>query len=91
MRHDRAKIGLTGQHDWPPFKNYFEAWGIGTFEAIDNKGNSFETIKANETLTHQPTVWHVHIHITWAVAAMGSCFWLIRPHQYGIATGQKKG
>ena len=23
-RHDRAKIGLAGQHDWPPFKNYFE-------------------------------------------------------------------
>ena len=23
-RHDRAKIGLAGQHDQPPFKNYFE-------------------------------------------------------------------
>ena len=23
-RHDRAKIGLAGQHDRPPFKNYFE-------------------------------------------------------------------
>ena len=23
-RHDRAKIGLVGQHDRPPFKNYFE-------------------------------------------------------------------
>ena len=23
-RHDRAKIGLAGQHNRPPFKNYFE-------------------------------------------------------------------
>ena len=23
-RHDRAKIGFAGQHDRPPFKNYFE-------------------------------------------------------------------
>ena len=23
-RHDHAKIGLAGQHDRPPFKNYFE-------------------------------------------------------------------
>ena len=23
-RHDRAKIGLAGQHDRPPFENYFE-------------------------------------------------------------------
>ena len=23
-RHDRAKIGLAGQHDRSPFKNYFE-------------------------------------------------------------------
>ena len=23
-RHDRAKIGLAGQHDRPPLKNYFE-------------------------------------------------------------------
>ena len=23
-RHDRAKIGLAGQHDQPLFKNYFE-------------------------------------------------------------------
>ena len=28
MRHDRAKIGLAGQHDRPPFKNYFEPWII---------------------------------------------------------------
>ena len=27
-RHDWAKIiiGLAGQHDWPPFKNYVEPW-----------------------------------------------------------------
>ena len=24
MRRDRAKIGFAGQHDRPPFKNYFE-------------------------------------------------------------------
>ena len=27
-RHDRAKIGLAGQHDRPPFKNYFEPWSL---------------------------------------------------------------
>jgi len=25
-RHDRAKLGLAGQHDRPTFKNYFEPW-----------------------------------------------------------------
>ena len=25
-RHDWAKIGLASQHDWRPFKNYFEPW-----------------------------------------------------------------
>ena len=30
-------------------------------------------------------------HITWAVAAMDSCFGLVRPHQHGIAVGQKIG
>ena len=25
-RHDRAKIGLAGQHDRPPLKSYFEPW-----------------------------------------------------------------
>ena len=60
-----------------------------TFDKIDNKGNSSVTIKASDTLKNEPTVWHVHIHITLAVAAMDSCFWLIRPHQHGIADGQK--
>ena len=60
-----------------------------TFDTIDNKGNSFQTIKASDTLKHQPTVWHAHSHITRAVAAMDSCFCLIRPHQHGIADGQK--
>ena len=23
-RHDQAKLGLAGQHDQPPLKNYFE-------------------------------------------------------------------
>ena len=26
MRHDQAKIDWAGQHDWSPFKNYFEPW-----------------------------------------------------------------
>lgn len=26
MRFGRAKIGLAGQHDRPPSKNYFEPW-----------------------------------------------------------------
>ena len=29
-RHDRAKIDLAGQHDRPPFKNYFEPWSHTT-------------------------------------------------------------
>ena len=47
-RHNRAKIGLAGQHDRPPFKNYFEPchrctwsevawccpWNLGTFFQI---------------------------------------------------------
>ena len=33
---------------------------------------------------------HAHSHITWAVAAMDGCFGLVRPHQHGIAVGQKK-
>ena len=34
---------------------------------------------------------HAHSTITWAVAAMESCFGLpiVRPHQHGIAIGQK--
>ena len=32
-RHDRAKIGLAGQHDRPPFKNYFEPC-YGTLDSV---------------------------------------------------------
>ena len=35
-------------------------------------------------------VTHAHSHITRAVAAMDSCFGLVRPHQHGIAVGQKQ-
>ena len=34
---------------------------------------------------------HAHSHITRAVAAMDSCFGLVRPHQHGIAVEQKRG
>ena len=38
------------------------------------------TIKASDTLEHQPTVWqnltHAHSHITLAVVAMDRCFGL---------------
>ena len=30
-RHDRAKIGLAGQQDWPPLKNYFEPWNYSKY------------------------------------------------------------
>ena len=30
-----------------------------TFDIIDNKGNSFQTIKTSDILKHQPTVWPV--------------------------------
>ena len=32
---------------------------------------------------------HAHSHITRAVAAMDSCFDLVRPHQLGIAVGHR--
>ena len=32
---------------------------------------------------------HAHSHITREVAAMGSCFGLVRPHQHGIVVGTK--
>ena len=34
---------------------------------------------------------HAHSHITRAVAAMDSCFGLVRPNQHGIAVEQKRG
>ena len=55
-----------------------------------------QSIKASDTLGHQPTAWPVpyacallyHYHPR-AVAAMDSCFGLVRPHQRGIAVGNK--
>ena len=48
--------------------------------------------KASDTLKHQPRglqyLTHAHSHITLAVAAMDSCFVLVRTHQHGIAPGQ---
>ena len=47
--------------------------------------------KASDTLKHQPRglrcLTHAHSHITLAVAAMDSCFLLVRTHQHGIAVG----
>ena len=46
------------------------------------------------TEAHVPTpqysqyLTHAHNHITPAVAAMDSCFVLIRTHQHGIAPGE---
>ena len=36
-------------------------------------------------------VTHAISHITRPVAAIDSCFGLVRPHQHGIAVGQKIG
>ena len=50
------------------------------------------TKKASDTLKHQPRglqyLTHANSHITLAVAAMDSCFVLVRTHQHGIAPGQ---
>ena len=50
------------------------------------------TKKASDTLKHQPRglqyLTNAHSHITLAVAAMDSCFVLVRTHQHGIAPGQ---
>ena len=45
--------------------------------------NSYKTDKLKARGTNKPT----HGHITWAVAAMDSCFALIGAHQHGIAVG----
>ena len=51
------------------------------------------TIKASDTLKTNPLsgqhLTHARSHITRAVAAMDNCFGLVRPHQHGIAVGQK--
>ena len=39
---------------------------IDTFDTIYKKDNTFQTIKASDTLKHQPMVWHMHSHITQA-------------------------
>ena len=38
------------------------------------------------TLQYGQYLAHVHNHITWAVAAMDSCFVLVRTYQHGIAS-----
>ena len=38
------------------------------------------------TLQYGQYLTHVHNHITSAVAAMDSCFFLVRTHQHGIAS-----
>ena len=58
---------------------------------IIHKGKR-NTKKASDILKHQPRglqyLTHAHSHITLAVAAMDSCFVLVRTHQHGIAPGQ---
>ena len=55
------------------------------------KGGSekITTIKASDTLNTNPGsgqyLTHAHSHITQAVAAMDSCFGLVRPYQHGMA------
>ena len=57
--------------------------GISPCESI-----YFATIKASDTLEHQPTVWPVPYACAQpyhpGVAAMDSCFGLVRPHQHGV-------
>ena len=43
----------------------------------------------NTTPRYGQYLTHAHSHITWAVAAMDSCFVLVRTHQHGIA--RRKG
>ena len=50
----------------------------GDWHTFDNKGNCFQTIEASDTLKHQPDI-----------GSHGSCFCLMKPHQHGIADGQK--
>ena len=48
-------------------------------------------MKASDTLESGQYLTHAHNHITRAVAVMDSCFGFVRPHQHGIAVGQKIG
>ena len=50
------------------------------------------TIKASDTLAHQPTVWPVPNACAEAYhpgSGSDSCFGLVKPHQHGIAVGQQ--
>ena len=66
----------------------FLLWELTHIWHNHKKGNSFRTIKARDTLKHQPTVWHTHSQITQAGAQWApdpgsdSCFCLIRPHRH---------
>ena len=55
--------------------------------ALPCKPAETPTIKSNSRPGQYLT--HAHSHITRAVAAMDSCFGLVRPHQHGIAVGQQ--
>ena len=51
-----------------------------------------KTIKASDTLEHQPTLWPyacAQPYHPGSGSHMASCFGLVRPHQHGIAVGQK--
>ena len=61
--------------------------GVHICKIMLQKGN---TKKASDTLKHQPRglqyLMHAHSHITPAVAAMDSCFVLVRTHQHSGRT-----
>ena len=48
-RHDRAKTGLAGQLDRPPFKNYFEAWKVSS--KFNNKAKQDFLVAQNRHAT----------------------------------------
>ena len=58
---------------------------------INMKKNKSNATHSNTNPQFGLYLMQAHSHITQAVAAMDSCFSIVRPHQHGIAVGQEIG
>jgi len=72
----RAFSLLNQLHRWKPDTWFFAQRMCTTFFA-------------SEILRYGQYLTHAHSHITRAVAAMDSCFVLVKTHQHGIAPGRE--
>ena len=72
-------VGAVG---WEPHSNYTSTYAGKVDHQLpvnESKGHTYTNPRPSHYLTYAPS------HITWAVAAMGSCFALTGAHQHGIA------